>query len=66
MLIKPNVHKVASSILPAARKRIRNDKCPFCNDPVNENGFRDNKSKKEYSMSGLCQSCQDKIFDNEI
>jgi hypothetical protein len=26
------------------------------------NGFRDAISAKEYTISGLCQACQDKIF----
>lgn len=27
--------------------------------------FRDMQSRKEYSMSGMCQSCQDKFFSTE-
>jgi hypothetical protein len=26
--------------------------------------FRDRLSLKEYTISGLCQECQDKVFDN--
>ena len=36
--------------------------CPFCKKPINENEFRDELSKKEYRISGLCQHCIDKIF----
>lgn len=43
---------------------IAEDKCvkePFgCGGPATE--FRDQLSKKEYTISGLCQSCQDKVF----
>ena len=28
-------------------------------------GFRDTLSSKEYSISGLCQDCQDKVFGKE-
>ena len=37
--------------------------CPFCNKPVNENEFKDELSRKEFEISGLCQSCQDDFFD---
>jgi len=32
-----------------------------CGRPITP--FRDNLSLKEYGISGLCQECQDKIFD---
>jgi hypothetical protein len=38
-------------------------KCPFCGklvDPMNE--FRDEKSRREFQISGLCQKCQDEFF----
>lgn len=27
------------------------------------NSFRDDVSRKEYRISGLCQTCQDNVFD---
>lgn len=33
--------------------------CVFGCGPVS---FRDALSKKEYSISGMCQQCQDKVF----
>lgn len=43
---------------------ITNDKCvrpPIgCGKPIGE--FRDEISKREYTISGLCQACQDEIF----
>jgi hypothetical protein len=42
--------------------------CPTCRKPPTEvNGekfflFRDSLSAKEYQISGMCQSCQDKTF----
>ena len=36
--------------------------CPFCNEQVNLNSFRDELSLKEYKISGLCQKCQDECF----
>jgi hypothetical protein len=39
--------------------------CPFCCKEVSENDFRDELSKREFDISGICQECQDKIFSNE-
>ena len=43
---------------------IRADICiapPFgCGGEANE--FRDEISKREYTISGMCQKCQDKVF----
>jgi len=43
---------------------IKSDRCvrpPVgCEGPATE--FRDELSKREYRVSGLCQKCQDKIF----
>ena len=34
--------------------------CVFCKGDANQ--FRDPLSKKEYGISGLCQTCQDEVF----
>lgn len=39
--------------------------CPFCSQPVCFEEFRDEKSRREYRISGLCQACQDKAFDGD-
>ena len=37
--------------------------CPLCHKAVNvETDFRDDLSRKEFQISGLCQECQDKTF----
>jgi hypothetical protein len=36
--------------------------CVFCGVSVDENSFKDELSKKEFTISGICQSCQDKVF----
>jgi ribosomal protein L37AE/L43A len=48
---------------------IENDRrakklCPFCGFSVSQD-FRDELSRKEYKISGLCQKCQDKTFGGE-
>jgi len=36
--------------------------CPFCNQPIRVDEFKDELSIKEYKISGLCQRCQDGFF----
>ena len=37
--------------------------CPSCGAIINpETDFRDELSRKEYHISGLCQECQDQVF----
>lgn len=37
------------------------DICVSCGGPATE--FKDELSRREYSISGLCQKCQDEVFD---
>ena len=38
--------------------------CPFCRKILNlMTEFRDELSRKEYRLSGLCQDCQDETFN---
>jgi len=39
---------------------IKADICAWCGGPASE--FKDNLSRREYAISGLCQKCQDKMF----
>lgn len=39
---------------------VQNDICACCGGPATE--FRDYLSRKEYTISGLCQTCQDSVF----
>lgn len=40
---------------------VERGECPFCGKPIVDN-FRDELSRKEFKISGLCQSCQDEMF----
>lgn len=40
--------------------------CPTCGKPVSWDSFRDEISKKEFRISGMCQECQDKVFNGEM
>lgn len=35
--------------------------CVMCGGEASE--FKDDASKKEYAISGMCQGCQDRFFD---
>lgn len=37
--------------------------CPFCLKAPGE--FRDELSRKEFGISGLCQKCQDETFKDD-
>ena len=39
---------------------ITANECVECGGPATD--FRDELSQKEYTISGLCQSCQDKVW----
>lgn len=43
-------------------ERVAQGKCPLCGCKVCSNDFKDELSKKEFAISGMCQKCQDKIF----
>ncbi len=43
-------------------KAVEQDNCPLCRRKVDKDEFRDELSRKEFEISGLCQSCQDDIF----
>jgi hypothetical protein len=47
---------------PVFSARIAAGCCPFCNKFVNKDSFKDALSIKEFSMSGMCQPCQDGFF----
>ena len=43
-------------------KKIEQGLCPFCDKKIKEGEFKDEKSEKEFELSGLCQKCQNKTF----
>ena len=43
-------------------KREEKGLCVFCSKPVVWEDFKDEISKKEFRISGICQECQDKTF----
>tara|TARA_Y100000034_G_C6520199_1_gene223843 strand:- start:138 stop:320 length:183 start_codon:yes stop_codon:yes gene_type:complete len=43
-------------------ERVEKRLCPFCQNAIRIEDFKDEISRVEYGISGLCQKCQDKIF----
>lgn len=59
----PELEHLIDSVNPSGRKRvesIRKDICSWCGKPAVE--FRDALSRREYTISGFCQDCQDETF----
>ncbi|WP_405298420.1 hypothetical protein [Methanobrevibacter sp.] len=46
-------------------ERTANGKCPFCGKDMTNATFKDEKSRKEFEISGICQECQDIHFEGE-
>ena len=63
----PQIDALLSSIIFNGKDRvtcIQEGTCVTCDDAhdIKATSFRDDISKKEYSISGMCQSCQDDVF----
>lgn len=43
-------------------KRVGQGCCSACNCLIDLDGFRDDLSKREFGISGMCQKCQDETF----
>lgn len=61
MLEKPKISDAALVIIPDAQGLVDKGLCPLCRKETG--AFRDKVSEKEYSLSGICQDCQDEIFE---
>ena len=49
--------------LQQAVERFEDGLCATCGDHAGL--FRDDLSRREYTISGMCQPCQDMLFDFE-
>lgn len=59
----PEFIKALHDLFPELVDNVNKGNCPFCGtvvDPIRD--FRDDLSRKEYTISGLCQKCQDEVF----
>ena len=64
MLIKPDITKPVSQHPDFRVEALYTQLglCPMCQSPITEDEFRDDLSRREYSISGMCQKCQDIVF----
>jgi hypothetical protein len=45
--------------------KVEKSLCPFCKDAVKIEDFRNELSRKEFKISGICQKCQDDFFGKD-
>lgn len=45
--------------------RLKQGLCPTCGQDPQPIMLRDEDSRKEFELSGICQTCQDRIFTKE-
>jgi hypothetical protein len=57
----PEIEKFIQDVFGTDRKKcIAEGKCAFCGKDATS--FKDTLSEKEFTISGLCQKCQDKVW----
>ena len=44
---------------------VKNNICTNCGKSINLSSFKDALYVKEYTISGICQECQDEIFEED-
>jgi hypothetical protein len=42
---------------------IKQGKCTWCKKLINFKDFKNKRSKKDFTLTGRCQSCQDKFSE---
>lgn len=43
-------------------ERLKNRQCPLCGKDIRSEKFKDELSVTEFTISGMCQKCQDETF----
>ena len=62
---RPYFFEGLGNMLAEMHHRREQGLCPFCGKDMSNPTFRDEASKKEYTISGICQECQDDYFNGE-
>lgn len=63
MPLPPDLSKPAFSIFPQMADRVMSGLCVTCDSKrLRGIDFRDDLSRKEYGISGMCQKCQDVAY----
>lgn len=55
--------EIIEKLFPDALRRMEAGRCPICAKVIKPEEFRTELDVKEYKISGMCQSCQDKAFN---
>ena len=61
----PEMESLLNSFMPKRKERPEQNKCVTCGADVNPMSFQDAISFKEWRISGMCQTCQDSVFNSE-
>jgi hypothetical protein len=57
----PEIRRFQSDLMGTdVEQTIRRDTCVSCKGPATK--FNDECSRREFSISGLCQQCQDRVI----
>lgn len=64
LLTKPTLTKPVFTVFPDMKEKIEKGLCATCGQNLlgESTEFRDDISREEYTVSGMCQKCQDIIF----
>ena len=61
----PEMVDTLEHMFPGTKAWLNAGLCVNCKKKVNNLGFRNHISEKEYGISGICQPCQDEIFGED-
>lgn len=62
----PKLQEFIDNLFPIEAERIKGGKCPFCGETINMDDFKDDLSRREFEISGMCQKCQDDFFTGDL
>lgn len=68
MPLPPDLSKPIFALMPQLADRVLRGQCTCCGIggyQLANVSFRDEISRKEFSISGMCQSCQDSVFQSD-
>ena len=60
-----DMDKIMEVLFPEETQRRKEGKCPFCGETINMDNFKDDLSRREFEISGMCQKCQDDFFTDD-
>ncbi|WP_292469568.1 hypothetical protein [Methanolobus sp.] len=62
----PQLNQLTRTMYPGAQEKVDQRLCPQCGTKIDPEQFQDGLSLHEYMTSGLCQSCQNRVFGKEV